>query len=596
MFSTPRSSLPEIAADYPRLELLESGHIQDWLSTRAAQLSDRAHVNSNWADWLKLTAIVTGGLTAGLALSTPLAPAVLLLSLTSYIAAVGEDREITREVYPVPWVRMSLVEILRSAMDEPYRKKKEFTEKYTIITLTDGTQSTIDRPEIRIEKERLFTYLSLEDRSEAAMLMDNLTARKMSKPEISAILAECPSNNRFLLYRLILREYQDYGNLALTPGQIQYLYREINDSYQLDQRQIDRFSNNPISVPPRSIAPTTPIVPPIPVAPQNDRPLQSQRRDIIEEPPDYVIDLDRLIEESIATAPVVQSPVAPAPPPVPQRGMPKETGIEKILANPFESRAFFGAQRTGKSYLVACTSQRLAEKGIKVFHINLASLPDGDDTRYWGHARSVRADLAMLDPGEARAVTGEALKLVKDFREAGRGAILICDEWTIMGGLLHSYAEYIESLTKLLGDTITSFKSSGIQRQKAVWTIAPDIIAGGLTDTAKMAVKNLSLVLVAIPPWETVTWQAEEGGLINTVSFSPGLYGQLKRNYTGLIPPVHNSFLAGSDRIVFTDGHWYPVGVDKHSLKSSIKTIAFNPPDPQPDAIAQEFSTLLNKE
>jgi hypothetical protein len=594
MFSTPRLSLPEIAADYPRLELLESGHIQDWLSTRAAQLSDRAHVNSNWADWLKLTSIVTGGLTAGLALSTPLAPAILLLSLTSYIAAVGEDREITREVYPIPWVRMNLLKILRSVMENEYREKEEFIEKYTIITLTDGTQSTIDRPAIRIEKERLFTYLSLEDRSEAAMLMDNLTARKMGKPEISAILAECHSNNRFLLYRLILREYQDYGNLALTPEQIQYLYREINDSYQLDQRQIDRFSNNPISVPPRSIPHAAPVIPPIPVAPPDDRPHQSRR---VKEPSvDWEINLDRLREKPIAPAPMVHSlGVSPTIPTAP-KATPRETGIEKILANPFESRAFFGAQRTGKSYLVACTSQRLAEKGIKIFHINLASLPNGDDTRYWPHARSVRADLPMLDPGEARVVVGDALKLVKEFREAPRGAILICDEWTIMGGVLHSYAEYIEPLTKLLGDTVTSFKSSGIQRQKAVWTIAPDIIAGGLTDTAKMAVKNLSLVLVAIPPWETVTWQAEEGGLINTVSFSPGLYGQLKKNYTGLVPPVHNSFLAGSDRIVFTDGHWYPVGVDKHSLKSSIKAIAFNPPDPQPDPISQEFTQLTSKQ
>ena len=597
MFSTPRSSLPEIAADYPRLELLESGHIQDWLSTRAAQLSDRAHVNSNWADWLKLTAIVTGGLTAGLALSTPLAPAVLLLSLTSYIAAVGEDREITREVYPVPWVRMSLVEILRSAMDEPYRKKKEFTEKYTIITLTDGTQSTIDRPEIRIEKERLFTYLSLEDRSEAAMLMDNLTARKMSKPEISAILAECPSNNRFLLYRLILREYQDYGNLALTPGQIQYLYREINDSYQLDQRQIDRFSNNPISVPPRSIAPVpTPIVPPIPVAPQNDRPLQSQRRDIIEEPkPDYVIDLDRLTEEPIAPA-----PVAPPSSPTAQRGMPKETGIEKLMSNPFESRAFFGAQRTGKSYLVACVTQRLAEQSVKIFHINLASLMDEEDDRYWHHAQSVKADLGFTEPDKAQSIIADAINLIQNFIAAPPGAILVFDEWTILGRRTHSYSEQLEPLMVLIASTISQLVSSGIKRHKAIWTIAPDMVAGGLTDSSKLAVKDLSLVLVAVPPWKTVTWQHSSGGLPNSISFSHELYGQLQKNYAGLVPPTHGGFLSTSDRIVFTKGSWYPAGVDKTSLKTIVKqgenSYVTLSSEGTVDPLAQEFNALLNKE
>lgn len=311
MFSTPRSSLPEIAADYPRLELLESGHIQDWLSSRAAQLSDRAHVNSNWADWLKLTSLLTGGLTAGLALSTPLAPAILLLSLTSYFAAVGEDREITRAVYPVPWIRMTLMEILRSAMDKDYREKKEFAEKYTVITLTDGEQGTIDRPEIRIEKEKLFTYLSLEDRSEATMLMDNLTARKMGKPEISAILAECPSKNRFLLYRLILREYQDYGNLALSPAQIQYLCQEINDYYELDQKQIDRFSGSPTLPsrrPENALQPIAPldnyfdpvarqpvqqprIEPIVSFAPPDDRPPQSQRKEVVEPEADWVLDL-----------------------------------------------------------------------------------------------------------------------------------------------------------------------------------------------------------------------------------------------------------------------------------------------------------------
>ena len=587
-----RQTLQDITIGYPEVSWLENGYVTEWLQVRETSLYDRASQLSITIEATKISALVTG--LAGLACaSSPLGIPALVLSGLGYVMSVLTDREDSRDLHPLPLSRMTGSDMIKSIFDDRFRK---------------ATALHWDSmPEHRQKKFKLFSYLPLEQKAEAIFLMNNLSVRRGSGlPTVDTVLSDYQGESRFLLYRLLVREWQHEGDFCLRPEQLEKLYQTVEQVHRSDRPLPYRSQENALPLPsspiyndrPGSVDrpatqqnQITPVVPPIPVAPQNDRPLQSQRRDIIEEPPDYVIDLDRLIEEPIATA-----PVAPAPPPVPQRGMPKETGIEKILANPFESRAFFGAQRTGKSYLVACTSQRLAEKGIKVFHINLASLPDGDDTRYWGHARSVRADLAMLDPGEARAVTGEALKLVKDFREAGRGAILICDEWTIMGGLLHSYAEYIESLTKLLGDTITSFKSSGIQRQKAVWTIAPDIIAGGLTDTAKMAVKNLSLVLVAIPPWETVTWQAEEGGLINTVSFSPGLYGQLKRNYTGLIPPVHNSFLAGSDRIVFTDGHWYPVGVDKHSLKSSIKTIAFNPPDPQPDAIAQEFSTLLNKE
>ena len=574
--------LDSIAADYPDRSILEAdGQVQRWLRLRSEQLLHQARHLSRSADGAKLAGLASGVI-GMLCHATPLGVVSAGLGVTAWGWAVFVDYTQTRSFNPLPGLREDLLEWLERMGDADQRAK------YETFMLDSGIS------QFQIKTLEMLTYLPLEQYAEAEFLLQ-------SHDMVAHILNSIDQNIRFLLYLRIREHYINYGSLSsLDQKTIETAIENAKNDYSVNYGQVDRINNLtetrsygrtpplPAFQPPVP----TPIVPPIPVAPQNDRPLQSQRRDIIEEPePDYVIDLDRLVEEPIAPA-----PVAPPSSPTAQRGMPKETGIEKLMSNPFESRAFFGAQRTGKSYLVACTSQRLAEKGIKVFHINLASLPDGDDTRYWGHARSVRADLAMLDPGEARAVTGEALKLVKDFREAGRGAILICDEWTIMGGLLHSYAEYIESLTKLLGDTITSFKSSGIQRQKAVWTIAPDIIAGGLTDTAKMAVKNLSLVLVAIPPWETVTWQAEEGGLINTVSFSPGLYGQLKRNYTGLIPPVHNSFLAGSDRIVFTDGHWYPVGVDKHSLKSSIKTIAFNPPDPQPDAIAQEFSTLLNKE
>lgn len=619
MFSAPRSSLPEIATDYPRLELLESGHIQDWLSSRAAQLSDRAHVNSNWADWLKLTSLLTGGLTAGLALSTPLAPAILLLSLTSYFAAVGEDREITREVYPLPWVRMSLLKILRSAMDTDYREKEEFAEKYTIITLTDGTQSTIDRPEIRIEKEKLFTYLSLEDRSEATMLMDNLTARKMGKPEISAILAECPSKNRFLLYRLILREYQDYGNLALSPAQIQYLCQEINDYYELDQKQIDRFSVSPTLPnrrPENALQPIAPvdnyldpvarhpvqqprIEPIVSFAPPDDRPPQSQRREVIEpkEPKvDYVLDIGRLEAETIAPSPVVPSPVAP----VPQRGSPRETGIEKLMSNPFHSYAFFGAQRTGKSYLVACATQRLAEQSIKIFHLNLASLMDEEDDRYWHHAQSVRADLGFSEPDQAKGIIADAINLIQGFIAAPPGAILVFDEWTILGRKTHTYSEQLEPLTKLMASTISQLVSSGKKRHKAIWTIAPDMVAGGLTDMSKLAVKDLTLVLVAVPPWKTVTWQHSTGGLPSSISFSHELYGQLQKNYAGLTPPVQGGFLSTSDRIVFTEGSWYPAGVDKDSLKTIVKqgenSYVTLSSERTVDLLSQEFNAFINKE
>lgn len=573
--------LDSIAADYPDRSILEAdGQVQRWLRLRSEQLLHQARHLSRSADGAKLAGLASGVI-GMLCHATPLGIFSAGLGLTAWGWAVFVDYTQTRSFNPLPGLRDDLFEWLERMGNSDQRAA------YEAFMIESGISH------FQAKTLEMLTYLPLEQYAEAEFLLQ-------SNDIVAQILNSIDQNIRFLLYLRIREHYINYGSLSsLDQRTIETAIENAKNDYSVNYGQVEKintltetrsYGRTPL---PSFQPPIVPIVPPIPFAPPDDRPHQSQRREVIEPKVDYVLDIDRLEAETIAPAVVNDRPVAPTP--VQQRGV-KETGIEKILANPFESRAFFGAQRTGKSYLVACTSQRLAEKGIKVFHINLASLPDGDDTRYWGHARSVRADLAMLDPGEARAVTGEALKLVKDFREAGRGAILICDEWTIMGSLLHSYGSFIEPLTTLLADTIASFKSSGIQRQKAVWTIAPDIIAGGLTDTAKMAVKNLSLVLVAIPPWETVTWQAEEGGLINTVTFSPGLYGQLKRNYTGLTYPVHNSFLSGSNRIVFTDGHWYPVGVDKHSLKPSIKTIAFNPPEPPRDPIAMEFSQLINKD
>lgn len=573
--------LDSIAADYPDRSILEAdGQVQRWLRLRSEQLLHQARHLSRSADGAKLAGLASGVI-GMLCHATPLGIFSAGLGLTAWGWAVFVDYTQTRSFNPLPGLRDDLFEWLERMGNSDQRAA------YEAFMIESGISH------FQAKTLEMLTYLPLEQYAEAEFLLQ-------SNDIVAQILNSIDQNIRFLLYLRIREHYINYGSLSsLDQRTIETAIENAKNDYSVNYGQVEKintltetrsYGRTPL---PSFQPPIVPIVPPIPFAPPDDRPHQSQRREVIEPEVDYVLDINRLEAETIAPAVVNDRPVAPTP--VQQRGV-KETGIEKILANPFESRAFFGAQRTGKSYLVACTSQRLAEKGIKVFHINLASLPDGDDTRYWGHARSVRADLAMLDPGEARAVTGEALKLVKDFREAGRGAILICDEWTIMGSLLHSYGAFIEPLTTLLADTIASFKSSGIQRQKAVWTIAPDIIAGGLTDTAKMAVKNLSLVLVAIPPWETVTWQAEEGGLINTVTFSPGLYGQLKRNYTGLTYPVHNSFLSGSNRIVFTDGHWYPVGVDKHSLKPFIKTIAFNPPEPPRDPIAMEFSQLINKD
>jgi len=54
------------------------------------------------------------------------------------------------------------------------------------------------------------------------------------------------------------------------------------------------------------------------------------------------------------------------------------TALSALLTSPFLSRAWFGAQRTGKSYLAAVASLELSKRGISIYHLNLASYGDED--------------------------------------------------------------------------------------------------------------------------------------------------------------------------------------------------------------------------
>ena len=241
------------------------------------------------------------------------------------------------------------------------------------------------------------------------------------------------------------------------------------------------------------------------------------------------------------------------------------TALSALLTSPFLSRAWFGAQRTGKSYLAAVASLELSKRGISIYHLNLASYGDEDAT-YWQHAvKSVRCDLSNLSEMQAQPFIENAIALVHEFFST-RNAILVFDEITLTGSLSNQHSSALDPLLRLVADKIACLASTGTKRTQAIWTLSPDFVAGALSQQTK-AVKSLALVFVAIAPGRSVDWNG------NRIGFHAESFGNVQRNFPVLTMPSSN---AGCDRICFVDGRWLPVGElpsleDSKPLKQSIK-------------------------
>ena len=237
----------------------------------------------------------------------------------------------------------------------------------------------------------------------------------------------------------------------------------------------------------------------------------------------------------------------------------KPTAFLTLLKSPFISRAIFGGQRTGKSYLAACASLALHRlQQTKVFHINLCSYGEEEDGVYWQHAKSVRCDLSSVNANTAVNKIQDAIALVLEwFQEPN--SLLIFDELAYTGSVSNIYSETLDQLMHVVADKIATLTSAGAKRQRAIWTLAPEFTATTLVDDAK-AVKKLNLCYVSVSPTDSIEWKGQ------TFTFDKGLYEQVARNFKGITMPPVSADLAGHSRICFIDGAWMPVGVDQHTL------------------------------
>lgn len=227
-----------------------------------------------------------------------------------------------------------------------------------------------------------------------------------------------------------------------------------------------------------------------------------------------------------------------------------KTALDALLASPYTSRAFFGAQRTGKSYLAAVASFELAKTGVNVFHINLMSYGE-EDAYYWQHAkRSIRCDLPALSVSEGRPFIKSAIAVVAEFVQTPN-SLLIIDEWAYIASTATPHRESLVGLLNEVASQIASLSSAGIKRQRGLWTIAPEFVAGGLVPQGK-AVKKLQLVYATIHPDRSVDWNGHR------IGFSDELYQQVVNNFSIDLPDSMQ--LPNCDRICYINREWMPVG------------------------------------
>jgi hypothetical protein len=230
--------------------------------------------------------------------------------------------------------------------------------------------------------------------------------------------------------------------------------------------------------------------------------------------------------------------------------------LDLVTQSPGLSRLMIGGQRTGKSYFAAVASRELARSlGWKIFHINLASY-GAEDEYYWTHAyKSVRGDLASItDANVATDLIADAIDCITEFIST-QGAILIVDEITFTGS---KYGKWDASrFLRLVAEQISALTSSGMKRERVIWALCPELVAGAMKDSTK-AIKSLKLLYLAIVPSMTIDWQGQR------VGFDGELHKQVTANYDGIGLPTTEQMSAcrrhKQARIAYLNGQWVPIG------------------------------------
>jgi hypothetical protein len=108
-----------------------------------------------------------------------------------------------------------------------------------------------------------------------------------------------------------------------------------------------------------------------------------------------------------------------------------------------------------------------------------------------------------------------------------------------------------------VAEQISALTSSGMKRERVIWALCPELVAGAMKDSAK-AIKSLKLLYFAIVPSMAIDWQGQR------IGFDGELHKQITANYDGVgLPTSEQASLCrrhNLPRIAYLNGEWLPVG------------------------------------
>ena len=497
--------------------------IHNVLDHNAGVLLERgAHTRTlcNLAKLFGLTGLAAGAISIGTGNINPGAAAATL-GAVMYVGAVGKELDTTGKVLPFPFFSTDIGAIARSAGIEG--------EQIDQLTEVD--------------------WLSNSERAKLAMAttLKPLTVALDTLPEGEQASAyHMLVNGLQMLYPDVVKNVAIMPALLPEMGGLRGVKTQLSQTLPPAHREAFEATTVPEVIADQPVAPILPA--PQPAAQYTT--VKSRQQPI--EPPAINVSA-QTINRPTETAKTLQL-----------------TAYLSLQESPFTSRAWFGGQRTGKSYLAAVASKALNEKnGTRVFHINLASYGD-EDSYYWSHVGawdSVCCDISAMDIPTAKQRIADAIQLVNDFY-ATENALLIVDEYAYIGGKNNRHIDALAPLLHVIADKIATLSSTGIKRRKALWALCPEYVAGAMVKDA-LAIKKLSLVFCAIAPGHKACWK-DSAGQPHELSFDWSLHSMVSNNFVIDQPPSFSEHA----RLVYTGGQWLSVGLTGQELKALKAAIA----------------------